>query len=787
MSRIRVAVLVAVTILSAAGPLRGQDAPAVPPSLAPSPTPSPLPSPSPSPSPGAAASSSIRGRVVTADRKPVAGAHVTVLELRKHADADGEGRFRFDVLPGVYLVQAEGPRGGISVGRVEVPAARAVEMEITLEHATHQETVVVTARAEAATVSDLAQPITVLAGADLTLHREATLGETVAQQPGVSSTYFGPGASRPVIRGLGGDRIRVLQEGVGTADASSTSPDHAVAYDPLSARQVEIVRGPATLLYGSSAVGGVVNVLDNRVPDRVAERRLSGVAELTGGTAADELMGGLSVGGGGGHLAWHLDGLARRTDDVRIPGFAESAALRAQEEDTGERHAQVGGVLENSATESAGGAVGGSWVGSRGFLGLALSVLESEYGVPGGHGHEDPGAAEEEEDVRIDMAQRRADVRGELRDPFAGFRAARVRIGLSDYEHRELEGTAVGTTFANQGLEGRLELSHHRWGAAAGTWGVQVARRDFESVGEEAFVPPTLTTSWAVFALEELGTGPVKFQLGGRFERQQVEARGDDPGTRTAHGVSGSAGLSWSHGEDFVAGLTFARTLKLPNAEELFANGPHVATRAFEVGHRDLVREKSLGVDLSLRGKAGRLSGQANVFLNRFADYIYQQFTGRERSGLAEVRYVQGDAEFWGAEGEATLELHHAEPHHLDVEVGGDFVRARLRDTGQDLPRIPPGRFHGALHYGSPSANARVEVRRVMEQDRTGPFELPTEGYTTLDAMVSYRLFAGERVLDFVLRGSNLADAEARNHVSFLKDVAPLPGRDVRLSVRVGF
>jgi iron complex outermembrane receptor protein len=257
-------------------------------------------------------------------------------------------------------------------------------------------------------------------------------------------------------------------------------------------------------------------------------------------------------------------------------------------------------------------------------------------------------------------------------------------------------------------------------------------------------------------------------------------ARGED-------GFSGSVGLSYRRGDAFTTGLTVARSVKLPTAEELFSNGPHVATRSFEIGEPDLREEKSLGVDLSLRGEAGRVAVLANAFLNRFDDYIFQEFTDRAEDGLPVLRYVQGDARFMGVEGELTVDLLHAEPHHLDLEVGGDYVRAERRDRDEDLPRIPPARLHAGLHYAGRALTARTEVRHVMEQDRVGPFERPTDAYTWVNASVSYRLFLGERVLDLILRGTNLADAEARNHVSFLKDLAPLPGRDVRLSARLTF
>jgi iron complex outermembrane recepter protein len=728
----------------------------------------------------------VAGRVLSSPETPAADAKVTLVDLRRQTRVDAAGAFRFEDVPvGLYVLQADSPRFGSNVSRVEVTAGREASVEMTLDLATHQETVVVTARGEAATLNELASPVDVLSGQELQEAREATLGETLARQPGVGSTSFGPGASRPVIRGLGGDRIRVLQGGLGTADASNTSPDHAVAFDPLAARQIEIVRGPATLLYGSNAVGGVVNVIDGSIPDAVPDRPLSATVDLAGGTSADERTGAAALSGGHGLFAWHADVLKRRTDDVAIPGFAESAALRAEEAAEGEVHEEPLGVLENSALESTGGSAGLAVIGRAASLGVAFSGFDTLYGVPG-HAHAEEGAAEEGP-VRIDLTQRRLDLRGEVLAGFGPFRSARVRLGRSDYEHVELEGDAFGTRFTNEAWEGRLELPHRALGPVQGSIGVQAAHRDFAAIGAEAFVPPTVTRSLAVFALEEVGRGPVKLQLGARFESQDIDANGPSPETRSHDGASGSLGVLWSRDDDFSAGLTVARSVKLPTAEELFSNGPHLATRSFEVGDPDLERERSLGLDLSVKKRRGRVAGEVSVFANRFDGFIFEERTGDIEDGLDVVRFVQQDADFVGAEATVTVDVLHREPEHLDVELMADTVRAERRDTGEPLPRITPARVGAALHYRGERWSGRVEVRRTAAQDRVEALERPTDGFTFLNASVGYRFFAGRTVVDVLLRGTNLTDAEGRNHVSFLKDEVPLPGRDVRLGLRVAF
>lgn len=720
----------------------------------------------------APAAGAIAGRVATADGTPVAGVEIRIAGLRRRAESGEDGSFRFDGLPpGDYLLEATSPRLGGAVDRVRVAAGAVADVTLTLDLALHQEEIVVTASPDARGQEEIAQPTSVLTGDELMAEMQPTLGETLSRQPGVTSTFFGPGASRPVIRGLGGDRIRVLEGGLGTGDASTTSPDHAVSIDPLSAERIEVLRGPATLLYGSSAVGGVVNVIDHRVPETLPGERFSGTVEVRGGTVADERGGAADLDGAFGRFAWHVDFLKRKTDDYEIPGFAESK-------------------MENSATDTEAGAAGFSWIGDDGFLGLAVRQHDSLYGIPGGHAHhEEEGEEEgEEEPIRVDLEQQRWDLRGGVTRPFGIFRGANLRFGTTEYEHRELEGEEIGTRFLNDSWEGRLELLQRSFGLLTGSMGFQALSRDFEAIGDEAFVPPTRTDSWAAFTFQEIVQGPWRFQFGGRYETQDVTAEGEDAASRSFDGLSGSAGLVWQpDGHDYSIGMSVARSTKLPNAEELFSNGPHLATNAFEIGNPDLEKETSLGFDLAFRKTDGPLTGEINLFLNRFDDFIFESFTGEEEDGLPVFRYIQQDAELRGAEISGVYELIHTEPHHVDVEFGADYVRAELRDTGAPLPRIPPLRYRLGLHYRGEKLQALLEGERVEEQDRVASFERPTEGYTLLNTTLSYRFFAANMVYDVLLRGRNLTDQEARNHVSFLKDLVPLPGRDVSLAVRVAF
>lgn len=703
----------------------------------------------------AAETAVISGRVLSADGQPVPGAHVRIVELGRHADAGADGAYRFEGVPrGSYLVEAKSDRFGLQVARVDASTSASVAVDVVLSVASHKEAIVVTSGLEATALGESARPITVVADLDLAARLKPTLGETLAEQPGVSSTSFGPGASRPVIRGLGGDRVRILQGGVGMADASNTSPDHAVSFDPLSAEQIEVLRGPATLLYGSTAIGGVVNVIDGRIPESIPDHSVGGVVDLALGSVSREKQGGASLHGGGGRVAWHFDGLRRETDDVRIP--------------TSE------GRLANSATENTSGSAGVSVVGDRGFFGASVSMFDTTYGIPS------------EEDVKIDLQQRRLDLKGAIREPFGAFRGAKFRFGVANYEHAELEGEEIGTKFENDAYEGRLELLHKDAGPFQGAFGFQAYSRDLTVTGEEAFLPPTGTKSFAGFILEEAGKGRARLALGGRVEHQKVSVVDGD--SRSMTGVSGSLGLTVRADKGFSFGLSLAHSERLPGAEELFSDGPHAATAAFEVGDPGLAKEKSLGFDASIKKTGARVNADVSFFRNAFDGYIFERFTDDEEDGLRVVRYEQRDARFWGFESQVSLSLFESAGRHLDVEASADYVRAAIEPTDEPLPRIAPMRVGAAFHYRDTRFDVRGEVRRTATQDRVSAFETETPGHTFVNASASYRIFGGARTItDILVRATNMANTLGRNHVSYLKDLAPLPGRDIRAAVRLRF
>jgi len=694
------------------------------------------------------------GTVYDPQAQPVADATVTLVELRRSVATAADGTFRFEAVPPRhYHVRAESPRLGFTLGEADVEAGETRTVEIVIDPLVHAEEIVVTASADSRRESEVYQPVNVLSDEELQARVQPTIGETLAQEPGVASTSFGGGASRPVIRGLGADRIRVLEEGVGTGDVSNVSPDHAVSVDPSSASQIEIVRGPATLLYGSNAVGGVVNVISDRIPSETSAQRIGGDVDLRYGSAAEEKSQAVAVNGGIGSFAWHADLSLRDTNDYSIP--------------TNE------GTLPNSSMQSSSGTLGGSYIADRGYLGAAVSNFATNYGVPG------------DEAVRIDLESRRVDVKGELTN-LGFFESARIRLGHTDYEHVELEGEEIGTRFTNDGFEGRLEARHRALGRVRGTWGAQLTTTDFAAMGEEAYIPPNDSRATAIFAFEELPGERVDFQFGARYEHQHVHVDADALPDRDFTGVSGSLGAIWRPVEGYAVAVSLARAVRLPTATELYAHGAHAATAQFEIGNPMLAEETSLGLDVSLRRTVGRFRGELNLFNNQFDGYIYESPTGGVEDDMPVYMFVQRDARFRGAEIATHTHLFRRGESHVELDLSADYVRATLSGGG-NLPRIPPVRAAiGIQTHGGPW-QVMAEVRHTFDQNDVAPMESPTDGYTFLNAHLGYRLIFGNTVHDILLRGTNLTDQLARAHTSPLKERAPLPGRDLGLSYRLTF
>jgi len=733
---------------------------------------------------------SIAGRLVTEDGSPVVDATVTLIDRRQQTSVDAEGTFRFDALaPGPYLVHAESARHGTLVERLEVSANATTEIEFLMSAHHHTDEIVVTAAGDLRSQMELANPITVLSGETLELRVQPTLGDTLTQESGINQTWFAPGASRPIIRGLGGDRVRMLQGGLSAGDVSSTSPDHAVGVDPGTAQKIEVLRGPSTLLYGSTAIGGVVNVLDNTIPDVQPTEAVTGSVAVRGGNVADERYGQFDLTGGLSRWAWHVDAALRETDNYRIPDEYDPEDFEELEEGEGHEEEFQRGTLPNSDLETRSGAAGISYFGNKGFLGFSVSGFDTNYGVPGHvhHGGEEHAEEEQGGDVRIELERRRVDFNGEITEPFSIFRGVRARIGAVDYEHRELEGVEMGTQFLKSTLEGRFEFVQKQKGRWSGSFGLQYLDDDLEAIGEEAFLPPSATRNLGLFAFEEMATESLSWQFGARIESVDNSTREGELPDRSFSPFSLSLGLVWELPKEWSLGASLARSQKAPNASELYSDGAHAATQTYEIGDPDLDVESSLGFDLSIRRGGGPLHGELALFFNRFDDFIFQAITGEEIEELTVLQYNQGDAEFKGGELDIEYDLWEDSHSHLDLRLMADYVRAELKGTGEPLPLIPPMRIGGGLHFGSLRWHAAGEVRWVDNQDRVAVNERPTPSYTMVNASVGYRLYLKSQLLDLMLRGTNLTDELAFNASSVQKFLRPMPGRDVSLTVRLSF
>lgn len=663
--------------------------------------------------------------------------------------------------------------------------------------------VVVTGNPLGSDLFELASPASLLQGAELFRLRAPTLGETLDGLPGVASTGFGPNASRPVIRGLDGDRIRILQNGAGMHDASSLSFDHAVALDPLVIERAEVVRGPAALFYGGNAVGGVVNVIDNRIPQNAIDG-ISGRAETRFGGAAREKATGLVLEAGNGSLALHADVHTRDTDDLSIRGFARSARLRAADPQAVEAQ----GILPNSASRSDGGAIGLSHTWARGYVGISRSDYNSFYGTVA------------EPEVTIDMQSSRWDLAGEVRELGKAVRALKFKAGSTDYEHVELDAGAPATRFRNKGRDLHVEAVHGDIGPLRGAVGLQLTDSDFSALGAEAFVPVTSTNAKSVFFFEELPLGRLKLTFGGRHERTEVGSEGGgavpfgavDPRfgtaqTRSFSGNSGALGAVWSLMPGVAVAVNGSYTERAPTYYELYANGPHAATGVYEVGNTAFGKEKSKALDIALRMKSGKHSGSITVFNNRFSNYLGLFDSGNTRGAdgelnppdagdgtslntgeeiLPEFAYRAVPARFRGIEGEGRFRVFER-GGTLDLLVHASYVRADNRSSGQPLPRIAPWRYGAGVEYRYDRISARIDATVHDDQDRVAAGERPTDGYTMLNAALTYRLPANGLRLEAFLRGINLLDEEARNHLSFLKDIAPLGRRSAQIGLRGQF
>ena len=657
--------------------------------------------------------------------------------------------------------------------------------------------VIVTANPFGRTESEISQPVSVVYGDDIVKNSGTTIGEVLKNEPGIRSSYYGPNVSRPIIRGLDGDQINILQNGINNLDASATSVDHNVAIDPLSVERVEVVRGPSALLYGTKAVGGVVNIIDNRIPSEPIGSPVTGAVDLRHNTVNKERAGSFLLEGGSDEFAWHVNGFKRNTYDINIPGFAESAQLRSSE-DHEEDHEEERNKLSNSHSETEGITIGFSKFFDQGYFGLAYSHYGSEYGIVGHeHAHhdedEDDDHEEEEGDVTLDMKQNRLDFAGLYKRPMKGIKEIQYKIGYSDYEHTEFEGDETGTIFKNAGFDSRLEFSHDEISGFNGIFGGQVGYNDFEALGDEAFVPATTTLNLSGFVLEERRFKNFDVTFGGRVDYQEVDKDSSaNFGTaKSRKNLTGSAsvGLVYDLPQDYKISVSTAYTQRAPNAQELFANGVHVSTQTFEVGDDDLDTQKSIGLDLGVRKVKGPITGEINVFYNHFEDFIALSPAGAEdtESENPIFNYTNLPAEIYGVEARLGTNIYDDGMNFVGLQLRGDYLQVRNRKTDEHLPRIAPARIGSRVTYGFRNTQIYADTEYNFEQKDTAQNELSTDDFTMVDLGIDYNMTLGEVDTTLYATVTNLFNEEARNHVSFLKDKAPLPGRSLMVGLRSRF
>ncbi len=736
-------------------------------------------------------SGTVTGKVTfAATGDPVHGATVIVIGASRTATTDETGRFRLDNVPvGTHEVIAQREHFSAARRMVTVTAGQATTVELSLEIETVHENVTVTASASGtATTFESFNAITSLDSVELTKNIGVSIADVLSAAPGVSKRSFGPGSGRPIIRGFDGDRVLVMQDGVRTGDLSSQSGDHGVSIDAASLDRLEVVKGPATLLFGSNAIGGVVNAISPQDAFRVSPfvGSLGGATFDAGSADASVGLNGSLQYGRGGWTLW-TGGGARRAGDYDAPSM----------------------TIANSASRLANGRLGVGYVGPNNFFSLGGTIEDSRHGVPFAglfHGHGDG-----DEDAEIDIASSRWDVRADAGRRHLGgafLDSAKLTLAHTAYTHDEIEveggSETLGTQFNNATTTVRAELAQKRIGRVTGRLGAEFLRRDFEAIGVEALAPPTLQHSLAAFVYEEADFGRFRLQFGARAERAtydpgaRPEGEGHDHGDegegeeahepppvrdRAFTALSGSLGLHADLGDTGAFVVNLSGASRAPALEELYNFGPHVGNLAFEVGNPDLRIERTVGLDVSLRSRAARVQGEVNVFAYGISNFVFLDLTDELVDGLREARFVQADARFVGAEIAGSADLH----PRLHLHTSASYVRAQLTGTSEALPRIPP--LSARVELDIPVGGFKIGPEFVFTaaQNRVFRTETRTPGSTVVNLSASYLLARGHATHTFALKAYNLTNETWRLHTSFIKDLAPEIGRGVKVTYSVKF
>lgn len=596
---------------------------------------------------------------------------------------------------------------------------------------------------------------------ELKQRREVSLGDTLKSEAGVTSNSFGPNAGRPVIRGLEGDRVKILQNGLGVLDASAQSADHAVPVDTLVIDSIDVVRGPLALLYGSSALGGVVNVTTNRIHSHFEEGTLREV-QVQGDSSNNGLSTGAKLDHGKNNWMVHVDASYRNTNDQRIPGHQASSRLR-KDDATATQHKDT---LKNSMSVQKSTGLGVSRIFKKGHVGVSYYRFDNYYGTVA------------EEEVKIKMLQDRVELHTEYRPESDVLQAVRLKSAQSDYGHRELEGSEVGTTFANEGNESRLEFVT-KTGDVHGVSGFQTQLFNFSAVGDEAFLPKTRNATLSAFTLQEVAKAADSYVIGLRVDNSHVHNQDLDK-QQNVNGASASAGWNHKFIDQFSTSINVSYIERAPNFQELYADGPHLATGVFEQGDDELNKEKGHSIDVGLKFKQDRDSINLNIYTQKFKDYIVLANSGATDggSGLPILNYEQTDAIFYGLDLEGRKGL--ASLPNYTLVLKSDFVRGKDEDSGKNLPRVPQARTSVGIERMQDKWTWDAEVQYNFAQTKTAPDELVTSDFTLVNVGMTYDIPVGETSqLSTFLRFKNILNEEVRLHTSTLKDIAPQPGRNV--------
>ncbi len=736
--------------------------------------------------------------------KPLTNALVKIDNLGINKITNNKGIVYFDLDNGEHLLDVEA--GATQHFHYYIEISDAIEHPLSnplvismIKEPEHK--IIIHANPLEHTALDMATPITIVSGEELINKRASTLGEILQFEPGLSFSSFGPAIARPVIRGLSGARVTITNNQMIVQDASTTSADHDVGVEPLLLEQIEVVKGPASLLYGSGAIGGVVNTIDSKIQSEPIDELTGGIEIRIGDSATSERSSVLTLNGGFEMWNWHIDGFSNESKDIKLPVSAESIALlNLDGEDTSSFNNKS--ILENSFSSTSGASVATTYLFDQGHIGLSISYLEKEYGLPGHQAHEEGHHDLElenhvEESVMIDMHQSVIHLQYEIENPIDGIDSLFVAYAYTDYQHQEIEGGAFGTEFINQAKEFKSYVKHQEYKGWDGIAGIQLIQRDFSAIGDEAFVPPSLTTSKALFWLEEKHFGQLKWELGLRIESQSILL--DSGINRSENDLSYSIGSVYNIKKHNKIAFNFSHAVRFASAGEYFSYGPHLASGTFEIGNSNLKKETSDNWDFSYRFENKILTGEINLFHNQFSNYIFAELISdddeclntdainqAQNDDLNLICYKQKDARFFGIELQIKAPLAKLGEHSFDIEIFADYLEAQLKDN-EYLPRIPAGKQGLTLKHNYRLMSVDLTWVNYSPQNNLAKNELATSGFDILNLDLAYRVSNKSSEWYIFLKGKNLLNQEARDHASFIKDLAPRAGRSWLAGMRYTF